>query len=411
MSKLTGAKLEAKLAAEIEAKPPGRHGFGDGLWLDVGGRRRSWSFRYMVAGRARAMGLGSYPTVSMADARRKIEDARSLIAAGKDPIDQRRSAKAERTLEANRSVTFDQAAAAYIREHETGWRNPKHRAQWRSSLATYASPTIGKLPVADITTEHVLAVLRPIWKKKPETAVRVRGRVETVLASAIAQGWAKEPNVARWHNHLQMVLPARSKVAPVQPHPALPYSELPAFLAALRPREDFSSWAMQFAILTAARSGEVRGMVWTELDLDPALWVVPASRMKAHREHVVPLSEAALAVIEKAAAVRGKSEFVFPGMQPHRPLSDMSLLALLRRLGRDDITTHGFRATFKTWASDCTDYPREVIEAALAHTIGEQAEQSYQRGSWLPRRRALMDDWARFCGGQRTGAVVPLRVA
>jgi len=396
VANLTGAKLEAKLEAGIESRPPGRHGFGDGLWLEVAGRR-SWTFRYMVRGRARQMGLGSWPAVALAAARQKAAAARVLIEASKDPIDERRKVQAEQVLAQARSITFDQAAESFITANEASWRNDKHRAQWRSSLKTYASPILGSLPVADIVTDHVLRVLKSIWLKKPETAVRVRGRIETVLASAIAHGWCPEPNVARWHNHLQMILPPRSKVAPVKPHAALGWQDLPAFMAKLRKHDSFGAWALEFTILTAARSGETRGARWDEIDLDKAVWTVPGARMKANRPHVVPLSEATLAVLRKAAAVR-QGELVFPGMRSDRPLSDMSLLAVLKRIGRPDTTTHGMRATFKTWASDATDQPREVIEAALAHVVGDRAEQAYQRGSWFGRRRKLMEDWAAFCG-------------
>ncbi len=404
MAKTTGKQIEARLEASIKDRPPGRHGFGDRLWLEVAGGR-TWSFRYMVQGRARAMGLGSWPTVTLPMARAKVAAALALIEAGKDPIDERRKVKAGEDLAQARRVTFADAAEAYITGHEAAWRSPKSAPQWRASLKTYAAPIIGRLPVADVATGDVLKVLRPIWQVKPETAVRVRGRLEAVLAAAIAQGWATEPNPARWHNHLQMVLPPRSKVAPVTPHPALDWRDMPGFMAGLQEQDGFGALALEFTILTAARSGEARGATWDEIDLKEALWRVPASRMKANRPHTVPLSAPALGVLHKAAALRGTGDFVFPGMKPERPLSDMSLLAVLKRIGRADITPHGFRATFKTWASDKTEEPREVIEASLAHVVGDRAEQAYQRGTWLERRRKLMDAWGRYCDGQASEAL------
>lgn len=398
MPKLTGRKTEAQLARQVMELSQGRHGFGERLWLDVSGKSRTWTFRYMIDKRARSMGLGSATAVPLAAARQKVAAARALIDAGEDPLDARRHQKAARTLEQSRSVTFSVAAERYIEGNEASWRNPKHRQQWRNTLATYAAPVLGNVPVGEIRTDHVLRVLKPIWTAKPETAVRVRGRIETVIASAIAQGWAQEPNAARWHNNLQMVLPARSKVAPVTPHAALDWHDMPAFMQRLRGQDGFGAMALSFTILTAARSGEARGVTWDEIDMDKALWTIPAGRMKAARAHVVPLSSPALAVLRRAAELRGAGPYVFQGMRADRPLSDMSLLAVLKRIGRADITTHGFRASFKTWASDETDHAREVIEAALAHSVGDRAEQTYQRGSWLERRRRLMQQWGEFCG-------------
>ena len=407
MAKLTGAKLEARLEAGIASRAPGRHGFGGGLWLEVAGGR-SWSHRYTTQGKARSMGLGAWPAVSLSRAREKVAANRALLDGGIDPIDERRREKATDTLAKARAITFDAAAETYIAGNEAKWRNPKNKGQWRSSLKSYASPILGRLPLSDITTDHVVRALRPIWHTKAETAVRVRGRIETVLAFGIAQGWCAEPNVARWHNHLQMILPPRSKIAPVVPHPALAWRDLPDFMAQLREQDGFGARALEFTILTAARSGESRGATWDEIDLDAALWTIPAARMKAHRPHVVPLSEPALAMLREAAKLRGTGPFIFPGMKADRPLSDMSLLAVLKRLGRTDITTHGMRAAFKTWASDATEFPRELIEASLAHIVGDRAEQAYQRGSWLERRRRLMDAWAAFACALPADNVVTL---
>lgn len=396
MTKQTGARIEAKLQAGIKDRPPGRHGFGDGLWLEVAGGR-SWTFRFMMGGKARSMGLGAWPAVGLADARKRIADARVLIAGGVDPIEKRKQDKAAEAVAQARETTFTDAAEGYITAHEPTWRNAKHRQQWRNTLVTYAYPVVGKLALPDITTEHVLRVLRPIWTAKPETAVRVRGRIETVLAYGIVQGWCPEPNVARWHNHLQMTLPPRSKVKPVTPHAALSSDELPEFMLKLRTQDGFGAMALEFAILTAARSGEVRGATWDEIDFAASTWTISGSRMKAGRPHVVPLSAPALALLRKAERLRGPGDFIFPGMRANTPLSDMSLGAVLKRMGHANVTTHGMRAVFKTWASDETEFPREIIEAALAHSLGDKAERTYMRGSWLKRRRELMGSWADFC--------------
>jgi integrase len=381
--------------AKVKTLPPGRHGFGDGLWLEVAAGR-TWSLRYMIQGKARQMGLGAWPGVGLDEARRKAADARAMARNGDDPIAARRSDKAAKAAEQTRQITFTRAAAEYIATNRPGWRNQKHAMQWENTLATYVAPIFGNVPVCDVTTDHVLRALKPIWQAKPETAVRVRGRIETVLAAAIARGWCQEPNVARWHNHLQMILPPRSKIAPVQHHAALPWQEMPAFMAALRTQDSVGAMALEFLILTAGRSGEVRGATWDEIDLKAATWTVPPARMKANREHVVPLAPAAVAVLRRVA-VFGDKGIVFPGMRAAQPLSDMSLTAVLRRMGRGDFTAHGFRASFKTWTSDETNHARELIEASLAHAVGDRAERTYQRGVWLDRRRALMNDWGAFC--------------
>jgi integrase len=394
MSKQTGAQIEKKLEASIKDLPPGRHGFGNRLWLEVAGGR-SWTFRFMMRGRARSMGLGSWPTVTLDAAREKVTEALKAIEAGTDPLDQRQREKMQAALTAAKSKTFDEVATAYIAEHEPSWRNPKHRQQWRNTLATYASPVLGKLPVADVGTEHVKAVLQPIWATKRETANRVRGRIETILAYAMAHNWRTGENPARWHNHIQMIF--RQARPAVEHHAALDWQDLPPFMARLRQQDGYGAMALEFAILTAARSGEVRGATWNEIDLDKALWHVPTERMKAKKPHVVPLSAAAIAVLRRAAVLRGTSLYVFQGMAQNRPLSDMSLLAVFKRLGRADITTHGMRASFKTWCGE-TGKPDDLSEAALAHTRGKLHE-TYMRGQLLDRRRVLMEQWADYCGG------------
>ena len=395
VAKLTGAKLEAKLEAGIPKLAPGLHGFGGGLWIEVAGGR-SWAHRYSKQGKARHMGLGPWPAVSLAQARAKVAETRELLAAGVDPIDERRRLKADTALARAKSITFDNVVETYIAGHEMKWRNPKHRNQWRATLKTYASPLLGRLPLADIQTDHVVRVLRPIWTTKPETAVRLRGRIETILAYGIAQGWCAEPNAARWHNHLQMILPARSKVAPIVPHPALDWRESPDFMAKLRKQTGFGARALEFVILTAVRSGEVRGATWDEVDLATRTWTIPAARMKAARPHRVPLSESALGILRAMAKLKDGSGLVFLGQKHGTPLSDMTLTAVLRRMGRNDLTAHGFRSTFRDWAAENTHHPNHVVELALAHAIGDKVEAAYRRGDLFKKRQTLMADWAAY---------------
>jgi integrase len=369
-------------------RTPGKYGDGAGLWLMVAAPdRRSWVLRYTSRGRAREMTIGNAEHVSLAEARQIASDTRGQISRGVDPLDERHAVK----VVAPTVPTFAEAAERYIAGHEAGWRNPKHRQQWRNTLATYAAPVMGNLPVPDVDTPVVLRVLEPIWHAKPETAVRLRGRIELVLDYARVQGWRDGPNPATWRGHLQLALPARNKVAPVEHHPALDWRELPAFMVRLREQAGTSAAALRFAILTAARSGEVRGMSWPEVDLSAALWTVPASRMKASRQHRVPLSDAALAELGPPG-----DGFVFPGQRVMRPLSDMSLTACLRRMDRGDLTAHGFRSTFRDWCAE-TGQPADVAEAALAHIVGDKTEAAYRRGDLLERRRRLMTDWAQYC--------------
>ncbi|MSO70057.1 MAG: site-specific integrase [Alphaproteobacteria bacterium] len=396
MAKLTALKVARDL-------PVGMHGDGDGLYLRVKSAGKGWIFRYRFAGRRRDMGLGVSPAVSLADARRRAADARRMIAARIDPIGAARAA----AKVAGGIPTFREAAERYIAAHEDGWRNPKHRQQWKNTLATYAFPRIGTLSVADVAVGDVMRVLEPVWKTTPETASRLRGRIEAVIDWAIARDYRSGDNPARWRGRLQQLLPARSKVQRVQHHAALPWREAPAFLAALRKQPGTASRALEFAILTAARNGEARGATWGEMDLANAGWNVPASRMKAGRDHRVPLSPAALALLDRmladhraqhgAKAKPAAEAYVFPGQGPGRPLSENTVMALLRRIGRDDITVHGFRSTFRDWAAEATSYPREVAEAALAHANPDKVESAYLRSDHLEKRRRIMADWAKYC--------------
>lgn len=389
-------------AIQVKTLGPGRHGDGDGLCLAVSkSGARSWIFRYRDGARIREMGLGSAGTgagaVPLAKARARAADLRRKRADGIDPLEAKRADEVKHLADAARAVTFRQAAEAFIATNRPGWRSSKHALQWTATLERYAYPTIGDLPVSEIGTVHVLKVIEPIWSKKPETASRIRGRIESVLDAATARGLREGENPARWRGRLNAVLPPRRRVAKVQHHAALPFAELPAFMVDLRARLGTGAAALEFAILTAARSGEVRGLRWCEIDLGGALWTVPADRMKAGREHRVPLSRRALAILTEAGG-GAPDALVFPGAKHGTMLSDMTLTAVLRRMDRGDVTAHGFRSAFRDWVSERTEFPREVAEAALAHIVGDKVEQAYRRGDALDKRRVLMDAWEAYCG-------------
>jgi len=419
-----GRKAEGLTAAKVKAATPGRYGDGNGLYLFVrSAEARFWVFRYTRAGRMREMGLGragaDEAAVKLADARDEAARLHKLVKAGIDPLDQREVEAAQKAAEAQqaaiRAISFRTVSERYLGAHEKSWRNPKHRMQWRNTLDTYAHPYFGDLPVGDVSTEHVLAALEPIWRAKPETATRVRGRIESVLDYATAREWRSGENPARWRGHLANLLPARSKVAAVEHHAALPWTEIGDFLPVLRVQTGVAAKALEFAILTAARSGEVLGARWGEIDLATKVWTVPAARMKAHREHRVPLSETALAVLTEMAKLRTADTaeaFVFPGAQPNRPLSIMAMTMTLRRMKRGDLTVHGFRSTFRDWVGEATGTPREVAEAALAHAIADKTEAAYARGDLFTKRVRLMDQWAKFCAlPSRKGNVSNIRGA
>jgi integrase len=404
-------KLSAlAVARAVKAGRRGRLGDGGGLFLQIardGGA--SWVFRYRNGGSERWLGLGSLEAVSLAAARVKARTLREMRAAGTDPMAERRAERAKTTLEAAKAMTFDDCADRFINAHGVGWRNPKHRDQWRATLKTYASPVFGALPVQTVDVTLVMRALEPIWTTKPETASRLRGRIERVLSWATTTGYRQGENPARWRGHLDQLLPVHSKVRSVKHHAALPYAEIGTFVTALRGRDAIAARALEFTVLTAARTGEAIGAQWDEIDFVERTWTIPAQRMKAKRDHRVPLSEAAVELIERMREVRQDSH-VFPSERIGKPLSNMAMLTLLRRMGRGDLTTHGFRATFRTWAADRTAFPREVIEAALAHVVGSKVEAAYQRGDLFEKRRRLMDEWARFCDTPPTvGEVVPLK--
>jgi integrase len=378
-------------------REPGMYPDGGGLFLQVTKSGRSWVYRYMIAGRSREMGLGSAATISLAEARRRRDDAKRKRDLGIDPIEQRRHEKAKAHLDAAKAMTFREAASAYIDANKVAWRNAKHRTQWTSTLETYAYPIFGKVSVQSVDTTLVLKALEPIWSVKPETASRVRGRVEAILDWAKVRGFRDGENPARWRGHLAMILPPRAKVRKVVHHASLPYQEISAFMADLRARESIAAKALEFAILTAARTGEVLGAQWSEIDIDARTWVVPEGRMKAGRQHRVSLSDAAIVVLGHMRQHRRDDDLLFPGLKRGKPLNSRALLAVLRRMKRGDLTTHGFRATFKTWAAERTNFAREVVEAALAHVNGDKVEAAYQRGDLFDKRQALMSAWADFC--------------
>ena len=419
MARRPAGQLNVKAARALIAQgAAGRHADGGNLYLHVTGPGRAlWSFRYMRDGKAREMGLGPVDLdgrrgLTLAEARERAADALRLLRDGLDPIEHRRAAEhaARQKREAQR--TFREVAELYVGAHEAAWRNPKHRAQWRSTLETYVHPVMGDLAVSDVTTEHVLRVLQPIWTTKPETASRVRGRIEAVLDYAATRGWREGENPARWRGHLTNLLPARSKVARVKHHAALPWRDMPVFMARLRAQRSTAARALEFTILTAARTGEALGARWSEIDLEAGVWTVPAERMKGHREHRVPLSDAALDVLRHMLPLRSAEGdgYVFPGLRRGKPLSNMAMLKCLQRLGRGDLTAHGFRSTFRDWCEEATSTPHAVAEAALAHAIPDKVEAAYRRGDLFEKRRALMAQWAEFCS-RAPAAVVPLRAA
>ena len=374
----------------------------DGLALQVTpSGARSWVLRVAAGGRQREMGLGSFPSVTLADARNKARQHRALVKEGIDPIASRRAASSAASAERQAQKTFAEVAAQYIAQHEKSWKNAKHQAQWAATLRTYAEPSIGKLLVRDIRSAHVIALLEPIWTTKTETATRVRSRVELVLDYAAARGYREGLNPARWKGNLDAALPTASKVAPVRHHAAVEVKEVASFMKRLVLQDGAGARALEFAVLTAARSGEVRGATWAEIDLKAALWTIPAARMKSGREHRVPLSKAAIRLLRSLPGDRLPEDHVFPGMRG--PLSDMSLTAVLRRMGVS-ATAHGFRSTFRDWVSECTEHSGEVAEMALSHVIGDKVEAAYRRGDLLEKRVALMADWASFLAGPRRAA-------
>jgi integrase len=406
MARLGGRLSTLKVT---HAREPGMLADGNGLYLQVSGTRaRSWIFRYHRNGKSREMGLGPLSAVGLAAARLKAAECRALLADGIDPIAARDAERAQRAVEDARAITFDHCADSFIKAHSSAWKSQKHVAQWTATIRSYVSPVFGSLPVQAVDVALVMKVLEPIWTTKPETAARVRGRIESVLNWAKARGYRTGENPAVWKGHLDNLLPARGKIAKVKHHAALPYDRTAQFIEALRRQDGIAPLALEFAILTAARTGEIIGARWDEIDFTERVWTVPASRMKAGREHRVPLSAEALAVLSKVGE-GDPEDFVFAGRKK-RPLSNMALLMVLRRMGQSDLTAHGFRSTFRDWAAERTNFPREVAEAALAHTVGNKVELAYRRGDFFEKRRRLMEVWGEFATkAQDTGLILPLR--
>jgi integrase len=391
-------------ALKVKTSGPGKHEDGDGLRLVVSpGGAKKWVLRITVGGKRREMGLGSFPAVSLAEARENAADARRIAKAGGDPI------AAREPKPASTVPTFTQAAAAYIRAHRRGWSNIRHARTWPRSLKTYAGPVIGRKPVDLVTTEDVLKILTPVWTTRTETASRVQGRIESVLDFAAAHKWRDPVNPARWRGHLDKLLPPPGRIKVVRHQPAIPYQEVSGFMAELRMMESVSARALEFLILTATRTSEVLGATWSEIDLAASVWTVPPGRMKARREHRVPLSEAAMAVLQRVPRVAGAA-YIFPGARAGRPLSNMALLQLMRGMGHgvggeiSDAVPHGFRSAFRDWAGEVSSFPRDVCEMALAHVIENKVEAAYRRGDLFEKRRAMMQAWADWCAGP-TGAL------
>jgi integrase len=379
---------------------PGMHSDGGGLYLQVtegtdGSIRKSWLFRYSVNGRERQMGLGPLKDIKLATARLRAAEARELRRSDRDPIVEREALLAKNRSRSAAVMTFSDCATAYIAAHRPAWRNVKHANQWKRTIETYCAPVFGKAPVQTIDVSMVMQVIEPMWSTKSETASRLRGRIERVLDWAKVRGFRDGENPARWRGHLELQLPARAKVRKVKHHPALPYAEIPEFMIQLRSRDAVAARALEFAILTATRTGEVIGAKWAEIDLKNRIWTIPSDRMKAGREHRVPLSEGVLRVLARTSKIR-ENEFLFPGDR-RSALSDMALLMLLRRMDHSDITTHGFRSTFRDWVEEQTDTSRAIAESALAHTIGDAVEAAYRRGDLFEKRCTLMAQWSDFC--------------
>lgn len=375
---------------------PGRYRDNDGLYLVIVGKSRTWMFRYKRGGKGHWMGLGPDSLVSLAEARDAAVDARRLLRDGIDPIEHKRAAAAAKAVVAEPAKTFDDVAALLIASKKAGWKNEKHAGQWKATLDTYAAPVFGKKPVDKITINDVLAALTPIWETKPETASRLRGRIENVLDYAKTRGWRQGENPARWKGHLDHLLPSRASIARVEHHAALPWADLPGVMGKLANAGGTSALCLRFTVLTAARSGEARAVRWNEIDLKAKVWTVPAEKMKAKVEHRVPLSDAALTILTGVLPLKNADDgYVFPGGKKGKPLSDVAVSKALRAVA-DDVTVHGMRSTFRDWCAESTDYPREVAEAALAHTNKDKVEAAYLRGNHFEKRRRLMKDWATY---------------
>ncbi len=387
-------KLAPVRVAKI--KKPGMYSDGGGLYLQVTETGRSWIFKFRIGNREREMGLGPLHTITLAMAREKAAECRRMRLEGVDPIEHRRAERERAKLEAAKAMTFKACAEAYIASHRAGWRNTKHADQWANTLATYVYPVFGSFAVAHIDTGLIMKAIEPIWTKKTETASRVRGRIESVLDWAKVRGYRTGENPARWRGHLENLLPKRSKISKAKHHPALPWAEIGAFMASLREQEGIGARALEFTILTAARTSETIGARRNEFNADCTVWTVPEGRIKGEKEHRVPLSAPASAIAKTMMSLPA-SEYLFRGGKRGNPLSNMAMAKVLERMGREDITVHGFRSTFRDWAAEQTEFQNEVVEMALAHVIDNKAEAAYRRGDLFEKRRKLMEAWASYC--------------
>jgi len=394
MARLTNRLTPKSVASKRKA---GYYADGLGLYLQVSrSGSKSWLYRFMLRGRAREMGLGSVHDCSLAEAREKAAEARKRVREWIDPIDVRDAERRHIALEEARSMTFSKCAEAFIEAHRAGWKNAKHASQWTNTLETYCGLVFGTLPVQTVDTALVCKVLEPMWTKKSETANRLRARIEKVLDWATVRGYRQGDNPARWRGHLDKLLPALQKSKRVKHHPALPYQQIGEFMAVLREQKGIAARALEFTILTATRTSEVTGARWDEINQSANIWTIQENRMKAGKEHRVPLSPPALALVKTMRAAR-LGDYLFPGKRDNAPLSNMAMLALLRRMEQKNVTVHGFRSSFRDWTSERTNYPREVSEMALAHAIGDKVEAAYRRGDLFEKRRRLMNEWAKFC--------------
>lgn len=414
----------ALTALQIKHAKEGMHADGSGLYLRVqASGAKSWIFRFQLKGKRREMGIGTLAHKCPTDARSEAARLASLVRSGIDPIEQRKTDQAASIAAAEaakaHATTFDEAAAEYIANHRAGWKNAKHSQQWKNTLAAYVSPIIGNKPVGEISTEDILRVLHPIWTSKTETASRLRSRIELVLSYAKAMKWRQGENPAMWRGHLDALLPAAAKVKEVRHHPALPYNQAPEFLAALRMLKGSAARALEFAILTATRSGEARLAQWCEFDLEAKIWTIPADRMKAKREHWVPLSDQVVNLLKLLPKIDGNN-YLFPSDRDKKPLSDMTLTAIIRRMNKCEegekpkwidpktnsaIVPHGFRSTFRDWSAEVGNFPRELAEHALAHSLPDKVEAAYHRGTMLERRKPMMQRWADYLDKKKADVI------
>lgn len=383
---------------QVATATSGKYDDGAGLRLTVSeAGAKKWVLRFTLNRKRREMGLGSYPDVDLATARKRASQYRNLVSEGIDPIEARK-------IEVTKIPNFTSCAANYIKAHRRGWKNAKHARQWVSTLKTYVRPKIGKKSVDAISTEDVLQILKPIWTEKTETAKRVQGRVENILDFAAAHKYRDAANPARWRGHLDMLLPKPSRVKTIRHHPAMPYEDVPAFMAELSANKSVSALALRLLIMTAVRTNELLKAEWSEIDLKAAIWIIPAERMKAKREHRVPLTEPMLADLKTLPQLEGNT-YLFPGARYRKPLSNMALLQLMRRMGygvngvRGNYVPHGFRSSFRDWSGEVSTFPRDVAEMALAHTIKDKVEAAYRRGDLFNKRRKMMEEWTVYLNG------------